>query len=56
LSGAETWALQKVNQKYLKSVEMWCWRRMDKISLADHVKNEEVIHRVKDKRNIIHTI
>jgi hypothetical protein len=27
LYGAETWTLQKVDQKYLKSFEMWCWRR-----------------------------
>jgi hypothetical protein len=26
--GAETWTLRKVNPKYLKSFEMWCWRRM----------------------------
>ena len=26
----ETWTLEKVNQKYLKSFEIWCWRRMDK--------------------------
>jgi hypothetical protein len=24
LCGAETWTLQKVNQKYLKSLETWC--------------------------------
>jgi hypothetical protein len=32
LCGAETWTLQKVDQKYLESFEMWCWRRMEKIS------------------------
>jgi hypothetical protein len=30
LYGAET--LRKLDQKYLKSFEMWCWRRMEKIS------------------------
>jgi hypothetical protein len=29
LYGAETWTLQKVGQKYLESVKMWCWRRME---------------------------
>ena len=38
--GAETWTLQKVI-KYLKSFEMWCWKRMG-MSWADHVKNQEV--------------
>jgi hypothetical protein len=28
LCGAETWTLGKVDQKYLESFEMWCWRRM----------------------------
>jgi hypothetical protein len=28
LCGAGNWALEKVDQKYLKSSEMWPWRRM----------------------------
>jgi hypothetical protein len=32
LYGAETWMLRAVDQKYLESFEMWCWRRMKKIS------------------------
>jgi hypothetical protein len=35
---------------------MWRWRRMEKISLTVCVKNEEVLHRVKKERNILHTI
>jgi hypothetical protein len=53
--GAETWTLWKVDQKYLESIEMWCWRRMEKIRWADRVRNE-VLHRVKEERNILHTI
>jgi hypothetical protein len=45
--GAEMWTLRKVDQKYLESFEMWCWRRMKKISWTDRVRNEEVLHRVK---------
>ena len=29
---------------------------MEKISCTDRVRNEEVLHRVKEERNIIHTI
>ena len=29
---------------------------MEKISCSDHVRNEEVLHRVKGDRNIIHKI
>jgi hypothetical protein len=43
--GAETWTLQKVDQKYLEIFEMWCWRRKEKISWTDHVRNEEALHK-----------
>jgi hypothetical protein len=55
LYGAETWALRKVDQKYLGILEMWCWRRMEKISWTDRVRNE-VLHRVNEQRNILHEI
>jgi hypothetical protein len=35
---------------------MWCWRRMEKISWTDHVRNEEVLLRVKEQRNILYDI
>jgi hypothetical protein len=47
LHGAETWTLRKVDQKYLESLDIWCWRRMEKINWTDRVRNEEVLHRVK---------
>jgi hypothetical protein len=40
--GAETLTLWKVDQKYIGSFEM-CWRRMEKISWTNHVRNEEVL-------------
>jgi len=39
LYGAETWTLRAVDQKHLESFEMRCWRRMEKISWTDHVRN-----------------
>jgi hypothetical protein len=51
LYGAETWTLWAVDQKHLDSFEMWCWRRMEKLSWTDHVRNE-----VKEQRNILHEI
>ena len=56
LYGAETWTFRAVDQKHLESFEMWCWRRMEKISCTDHVRNEEVLLRVKGQRNILHEI
>jgi hypothetical protein len=46
--------LRAVNQKHLKSFEM-CWRRME-ISWASYVRNEDVLLRVKEQRNIRHGI
>jgi len=56
LYGAETWTLRAVDQKHLESFKMWCWRRIGKISWTDHVRNEEVLRRVKEQRNILHEI
>jgi len=33
-----------------------CWRRMEKISWTDHVRNEEMLQRVNEKRNIAQEI
>jgi hypothetical protein len=56
LYGDEIWTLRTVDQKHLESFEMWCWRRMEKISWTDHVKNKEVLLRVKEQRDILHEI
>ena len=56
LYGAKNWTLRGADQKYLESFEMWCWRRMEKISWTDHVRNEEVLLSVNEHRNILHEI
>jgi hypothetical protein len=56
LCGAETGTVRAADQKYLESFAMWCWRRMEKVSWTDHVRNEEVLLRVKLERNILHEI
>jgi hypothetical protein len=35
---------------------MWCWRRMEKISWTDRLRNEGMLGRVKEDRNILQTI
>jgi hypothetical protein len=42
--------------RYLGSFETWLWRRMEKISWTDDVRNEEVLFVVKEQRNILHEI
>jgi hypothetical protein len=53
--GDETWTLRVVDQKHLESFEMWCWKRIEKISWTDRVRNE-VLLRAKEQRNILHEI
>jgi hypothetical protein len=50
---AETWIFKKIEQTQLGSFEMWCWKRMKKISSANQVENEEALHKVNEKTNII---
>jgi hypothetical protein len=52
--GDETWTLRAVDQKHLYSFSMRCCRRMEKISWTDHVRNEDVLLRVKEQRNSLH--
>jgi len=56
LCGAETGTVRAVDRKQLESFEMWCWRRMEKISWTDRVRNEEVLLSVKEQRNIVHEV
>ena len=46
----ETWTLRKLERKYLKSFEMWCWRRMQNIKWLEKVTNEQVLDRIGEKR------
>ena len=55
LYGAQTSTL-RADQKHLESFEIWCWRRVEKISGTDHVGNEEILLTVKVQRYILHEI
>ena len=56
LYGAETWTLRKKERNYLEAFEMWCWRRMEKISYMDRITNEEVLRRVQENRSLISNV
>jgi len=49
--GVEALTFRKVDKRYIESTEMWCWRRMEKISFTDCVKSEG-LHIDKEERNI----
>jgi hypothetical protein len=52
--GAETWTLRAVDRKSLERFEVRCWRKMEKISWTDRVRNEKVL--LREDRDIIQTI
>lgn len=56
LYGAETWTLRKKEERFLESFEMWVWRRLKGIKWSDKVRNEEVLRRVGENREILRTI
>jgi len=47
--GCESWTWHKAMRMKINAFEMWCYRRILKISWMDRVKNEEVLYRVQGK-------
>jgi len=37
-------------------MEMWIWRRMEKISWVDKISNEEVLQRVNETKTMLDTV
>jgi len=56
LCGAGTWTLRKVDQKYLQSFEMYCGTGIKRISWTERVRNEQIFQKVKEERNVLHTM
>ena len=51
--GCEAWTLQEDLKRRLRSVEMWCYRRMLRILWKDHVTNEAVYQKIGIREPII---
>lgn len=56
LYGGETWTMRKSEERYLESFEMWLWRRIEGIKWQDKIRNEEVLNRVGEERQILRTV
>ena len=51
--GCEAWHYTNTNRRMLHSFEMWCLRRMLRISWKEKVSNEEVLLRAEIKRSLV---
>jgi hypothetical protein len=54
LCDAGNLTLWKVDQKYLESLEIWCWRRTEKIKWQDRVKNKEAVQKRREGNTYIY--
>ena len=56
LYGAEAWTLKKCHLKKLEAFEMWCYRRVWRISWMERVTNEEVLRRMRMNCKVVNTV
>src|SRR4030088_1053009 len=56
LYGTETWTLKKEDMKRLNSLEMWMWRRMERISWTERKTDEAVLSMVGEERTLLKVI
>ena len=50
LYGCETWTMEKEVTDKLNALEMWLWRRMEKVSWKDKKTNEEILSSIGEER------
>ena len=56
LYASETWSMTQADRKRLEAMEMWIWRRMEKISGVDKISNKEVLQRVTETKTMLDTV
>lgn len=56
LYGSETWTMGKPEHQKIEAFEMWCYRRMLKISWVEKVTNEQVLRRLSEEMSLLKTL
>lgn len=56
LYGCETWTLKASTINKLEAFELWCYRRMLRISWVTHTTNEDVLTMMNTNRELVNTI
>ena len=51
--GAETWTLKKTKMERITLLELWCYRRIVKISAKEEKINEEVLKKVNQQPKLM---
>ena len=53
LYGCETWTVSKVMEKKLEAMEMWCWRRMLRVSWTERRTNVNILEAIGSRRELV---
>lgn len=56
LYGCETWTLKIDTMNKIEAFEMWCYRRILRISWTTHTTNEEILRQLNKERELLITI
>lgn len=56
LYASETWTLRKDDMKRIEAMEMWIWRRMEKVPWTAKKTNKEILQMVAEERQLLNTI
>jgi len=56
LYSAETRKMTQADGKRLEAMEMWIWRRTEKISWVDKISKEEVLNTVNETKAMLDTV
>ena len=54
--GCEAWTLSEVLEAKIDAFEMWCFRRMGRISWKDRITNNEVLAKLGTERNLLKSV
>ena len=52
----ETWTLRKEEIDRLNALEMWIWRRMERVSWSEKKTNEQVLREVREERSFLEKV
>ena len=50
--GCESWSLQKTELRRIRAFEMWCWRRLLRLSWTEKRKNAWVLEKINPSQSL----